>query len=193
MKSLTVTLASMALVLGMAVTAHAQKLAIANPAKILNDIQETKDLNQKIQNDIKTLEAESQARQEKLKGLQAARDALKTDSPQYAERNKELLQGSIELQTWGQLQDANLKREQKLQMRSLFNKITQTVAEVATQKGIDLVLAEQRPELPENIDGLDMNQLRGLILQRNVLFSTATTDITADVIAALDAKYKAGN
>jgi Skp family chaperone for outer membrane proteins len=179
--------------LALPAAAQAQvKIAIANTARILNDLQETKDLNQKIQNDLRTLETERQAREQKVKDLQAARDVLKPDAPQYNEKNKDFLQGRIEYEIWIQLQRANLEREQKVQMRALFNKITQVVAEVATAKSIDLVIAEQRTDIPENLDNINVDQLKAVIGQRNVLFNSAAMDITNDVITALDAKYKAG-
>jgi Skp family chaperone for outer membrane proteins len=169
------------------------KVAIANTAKILNDIQETKDLNQKISNDLKTLDAERQTRQQKVTDAQAARDQLKPDVPQWADRNKEMLQLRIEFEIWAQMQQMNLQTQQKQQMRTLFNKITQSVSEIATQKGIDLVLAEQKVEIPENLEQINVDQLKAVIGQRNVLFvNSSAVDITNDVITAMDAKYKAG-
>lgn len=174
-------------------TAAPTRIGVANTARILNELQETRDLNQKIQNDLKTLEAERVTREQKVKDLQAVRDALKPDSPQFAEKNKEWLQSRIEYEIWIQMQRANLEREQKVQMTALFNKITQTVAEVATQKGIDLVVAEQRTDIPDNLDAINPDQLKAVIGQRNILFVSASIDVTNDVITAMDARYKAGS
>jgi Skp family chaperone for outer membrane proteins len=73
----------------------------------------------------------------------------------------------------------------------LWDKVTAAVAEVATQKGYDLVLADSREEIPDDIDRVTGEQLQALIHTRNVLFASAQTDITQDVIASMDAKYKA--
>lgn len=171
----------------------AQKVAIANTARILNDIQETKDLNQKISNDLKALDAERQLRQQKVTDAQAARDQLKPDVPQWAEKNNEFLRLRIEFEIWAQMQQLNLQTQQKQQMKILFNKITQSVSEIATQKGIDLVLAEQKVDIPENLDQINVDQLKAVIGQRNVLFvNSSAVDLTNDVITAMDAKYKAG-
>ncbi len=179
-----------------AVPARAQtsagKIAIANPAKIFNEIQETKDLKAKMESERKTLEATELEKRQKLKDLQTQRDTLKPDSPQYGELNKQLVQASIDFEVWGRIQQAEIQRAQKQQMKSLFEKITAGVAEVATQRGLDLVIAEQRPEFPDNLDQLNVDQLRGLINQRNVLFSSAAIDVSSEVTAAMDAKYKAG-
>jgi Skp family chaperone for outer membrane proteins len=171
---------------------QAIRVAVANTARILNDLQETKDLNQKMQNDLRTLDTERATREQKVKDLQAARDALKPDSPQFVEKNKEWLQARIEYEIWVNLQKANLEREQKVQMRQLFNKISQAVAEVATQRGIDLVFAEQFTEIPENLEAINAEQLKAVIGQRNILFKSTAVDITNDVITNLDAKYRSG-
>jgi Skp family chaperone for outer membrane proteins len=168
------------------------KIAIANPAKIFNDIQETKDLKAKMESERKTLEATELEKRQKLKDLQTQRDTLKPDSPQYGELNKQLVQASIDFEVWGRIQQAEIQRMQKQQMKSLFDRITAGVAQVATQRQLDLVIAEQRPEFPDNLDQLNVDQLRALINQRNVLFSSPVVDISSEVIAAMDAAYKAG-
>src|SRR5205807_2534576 len=98
----------------------------------------------------------------------------------------------IEYQAWFQITQANLARTQKLQTLQLFNKIQAAVAEVATQKGVDLVLAEQRPELPENFEQLNVEEVRSWITARNVLYMNNAIDISSDVITNLDQKYKSG-
>jgi Skp family chaperone for outer membrane proteins len=77
-------------------------------------------------------------------------------------------------------------------MVNLYNKITASITEVATQKGIDLVIAEQAIQLPENLDQLNVEQVKDLITRRNILYATSTIDLSNDVITAMDGKYKAG-
>jgi Skp family chaperone for outer membrane proteins len=168
------------------------KIATVNAAKVFNEIQETKDLKSKMENDQKTLQQQDLERKTKIKDLQSARDALKPDAPQYADANKAYVQAVIDYRVWGEMQGNEIQRVQKQQMLTIFNKITTTVGEVATQKSLDLVLAEQKPEVPDNIDQLNVDQVRAMINQRNVLYSTPAVDISNDVIAAMDAKYKAG-
>lgn len=195
----TARLAALTLVVALALnlsparaqSAQPTKVAIANPAKIFQQLQETNDLKAKMENTRKTLEQQEFERRQKIKDLEAQRNQLKPDAPAYQERQHELLQATMEFQVWGQMMQADVQREQKQQMKSLFDKITTAVTEVATQKGIDLVIAEQRPDL-DNIDQLNVEQVRALINTRNVLFSAPQIDISNDVIAAMDAKYKAG-
>jgi Skp family chaperone for outer membrane proteins len=199
-RSLILTLAALALAafVSPAAPALAQgtavptKVAICNPARIFNEIQETKDLKAKLENDLKVLEGERTTRQTKIKDAQAARDALKSDSPQWTERNQELLRLAIDYDVWQKTMQADLEGQQKRQMATLFNKITQSVAQVAAAKGLDLVIAEQRPDLPENMDQIQVNDLRARLTARNVLFNTPQVDISNDIIAAMDAAYKSG-
>jgi len=166
------------------------KIATANPAVIFNQMQETKDLKVKIENDRKALEAQEREKREKITSLQSERDQLKSDTPQYGERNKALLQAAIEFKSWGEIMQSDMQRQQKVQMKSLFEKIQSATSEVAKSKGITLVLAEQRPEVPENLDQVTVDQLRILITQRNVLFAGDGIDISNDIIALLDSRYK---
>jgi Skp family chaperone for outer membrane proteins len=165
---------------------------IANPVRIFADLQETKDLKQKLDNDRRQLEATEKDKRQRLQDLQQRRDAVKPDAPQWAELNREFEGAVIEFQVWQQVSKVNFERVQKQQMRVIFDKIIDGVRHVATQKQLDLVVADQRPELPENLDQITLDQLRAIINQRNVLFSDAKTDISADVVNYLDAKYREG-
>ncbi|GEM_PF-819659 len=172
--------------------AEATRIAVANTARIFSEMQELKDLKTKLQSEQKLLTGVNIEKQDKLKAQQAARDALKMDSPQYQEKNAELLKAAIEYETWAKINDADMQRNQKLQMRRLFEKIEQAVIETAKQKGYDLVITDQHPDLPDDMDKLTLDQLRTLINSRNVLYAGEKVDISNDVLAVLDARYRAG-
>ena len=187
--------AGIALAIGTAV-AHAQdtsaKIAVCNPARVFGDMQETKDLKASLESQRKQIEGEVQQRQQKVKDLQAARDLLKPDSPQYQKADQDFMQEAIQFDTWSKITQAQLQGQQKTQMKNLFDKIVAATTAVAQQKGLDLVLADQRPDLPENLGQISVDQLRAILNGRNVLFSSEKVDVTQAVIAELDAKYKAG-
>jgi Skp family chaperone for outer membrane proteins len=70
----------------------------------------------------------------------------------------------------------------------LFDKIMAAISELAKQRGYDLVIAEQPPI---NIEKTTAEMLPQLLLQREVLYSAATVDITNDVVTKLDEQYNA--
>ncbi len=171
--------------------ADATRIAVANTARIFSEMQELKDLRVKLQSEQKLLAGVNTEKRDKLSALKSARDALKVDSPQYQDKNAELMKAAVEYEAWGKINEANVQRDQKLQMRRLFEKIEQAVAEVAKQKGYDLVVTDQRPDLPDDVDQLTLDQLRALINSRNVLYANEKADISNDVLALLDARYRA--
>jgi len=177
----------------MAAGAFAQevKIGIVNPAKVFADMQETKDLKAKLDNDRKALEGELTGRQQKVKDLLAARDLLKPDSPQYQEADAKYTNEAIQFDNWSKFTQVTLQGQQKQQMKTLFDKIVSATGEVAQQKGLDLVLADQRPDTDNiSLSQLTVEQVRGMLNSRNILFSNDKVDLNAAVTAALDAKYK---
>lgn len=170
--------------------AQSLRIGVANIAKVFADMQELKDLNQKMDADRRLLEGVNQEKQTKLKSLKAERDALKPETPQAQDKNAEYLRTAIEYETWAKLTEVNLQRQLKVQTKALFDKIEAACAEVAKQKGLDLVLTDQRPDFPDDLDRLTVEQVRGMITSRSVLYANDKVDISAAVLAALDAKYK---
>ena len=169
-----------------------QNIGIVNPGRVFQEMQETKDLKAKLEIDRKNLEGEVAARQQKVKDLQAARDLLKQDSPQYQQADQAFMSEAIQFDTWSKITQATLQGQQKQQLKTLFDKIVATTQEVAQQKGFDLVLADQRPEMPDNLQQITVEQLRAMLNGRNILYSGEKVDLNNAVIASLDAKYKAG-
>jgi Skp family chaperone for outer membrane proteins len=171
--------------------AAVERIAVASPGQVFNSIQETKDISQQREATHKSLEAQRQQKEQKVRDLTQALQLLKADSPGYADKRSEAESASVEYDVWVKITQADQERDAKLQLRALWDKVTAAVAEVATQKGYDLVLADSREEIPDDIDRVTGEQLQALIHTRNVLYASAQTDITQDVIALMDAKYKA--
>lgn len=182
------------LLAALAVPALAQdRVGVVNPAKVFTDMNETKDIQAKLELERKNLATEEQRRRAELTKLKQDRDVLKVDSPQYREKNEQLLQQAITFDAWGKIAQANLARSQKTQMFNIFSKIEKAVQAVAQKKGLDLVVAEQRPDLnPETLENLTVDQLRAILNQRDVLYRTDRVDITQDVVNLLNQEYGPG-
>jgi Skp family chaperone for outer membrane proteins len=186
--------AAMTLVCAASFPASAQdasaKVGVANTGQIFSQIKETKDLQMKIQEHGKSLSQQEQAKRANLNALQEARNQFKPESQQYQDKNQELMRAAIEFEAWGRLNQADIQREKKQQMKFLFDKIEQAVGEVAKQRGLDLVVADQRGDIP-NLEQMNEDQLRQALNLRIVLYSSSKVDITNDVIAYMDKNYKA--
>jgi Skp family chaperone for outer membrane proteins len=73
----------------------------------------------------------------------------------------------------------------------LFDKIRLTIGQIAEERKIDLVVADQGADLtPDELEKLSADQVNQMLHAHNVLYTSKTLDITDDVIARLNAAYK---
>jgi Skp family chaperone for outer membrane proteins len=168
---------------------NAPKIAVANPEFILQNLREWKDMQAQLEQEVKTLQNIELDKVAKLKDLTSSRDALKSDAPQYAQKNKDVLAAQIDLDVWRRIMHADQQRTFKRQIEQMYDKVTAGVADVAAERHYDLVIAEIKPQTPANLDQVTPQQLSDLLTSRNILFVASQLDITNDVIAAMDAKY----
>jgi len=169
------------------------RIAVVNPAKVFNEMQETKDLKQKMESDRQAIQAEAKRRADDLEEAKKARALFTEGSEDFNKKNQEMIRKAVELQVWQEMIKADLARQQKSQMKNLFEKIEAATKEVAETKKLDLVLVEQKIDLPSDpntMEQINVDQLRNLINQRSVMYSNGKFDITNDVLASVDAKYK---
>ncbi|HEY7115581.1 MAG TPA: OmpH family outer membrane protein [Tepidisphaeraceae bacterium] len=173
-----------------AVAQDSPRIATVNPAKVFNEMQETKDLKQKMEADRKTITDEGQRRAKEVEDAKQRRGLFNEGTDDFNKANKEYLEKVIAAQAWQELIKADLQRQQKSQMKSLFEKIEQATKEVAEARKLDIVIVEQKTDLPADLDQINVDQLRGLINQRTVLYNNGKFDITNEVLQRVDEKYK---
>ncbi len=166
------------------------KIAIANPAHIFAELAETKALQIQMQDEQKKFTTTQQDKMAEINDLKSKRDALLPEHPQWSELNSQLAAKTAEYRVWLETQKVVAESTQKTKMSALFKKIEQGVAEIAKRDGIDLVIADNRDPLPPNLDEIDVRTLRGLLLQRDVIYSSDRIDMTEAVVTLLDAKYR---
>ena len=170
------------------------RVATVNTVEVFNKMQETKDLKQKMDSDGKAINDELGRRKADLQEAQKQRELYVEGTPDYEKANKVLIEKAIATQVWQELINADLGRQQKSQMRNLFTKIEEATKEVADAKKIDLVIVDQKMDLPTDpkfMEQIKVEQLRELLMRRAVIYNNGRLDITNEVLAAVDAKYKA--
>lgn len=170
--------------------AQSQKIAVVNTSRVFKEMAETKAMSAKNLEEFTAMQKEGAGKVEAIKQLRAQRDNTKPDHPQYDDLNSKLVSASIELRVWEESRKAMMDAKQKRQTKALFDKIQKAVAEIAQKDGIELVLSDS-DTLPEDIDQISPNQLRGAILAQSVIFASKNADITEKVLALLDAQFKA--
>jgi len=193
------TVASVALIAGLLMAipsrlnaAEPAKIAVASIAKIFSDMQETKDLTAKLQARVASLQAEDNKKKTDVGIAKDARDRLKPDVPQFGDLNKKYVDMAIEYEVWQRQTQMDLLREQKQQMKTIYEKVEQASADVAKQDGFDAIIVQQNLDFP-NVENpnISADQFRASILQHNVLYVGPKADVTSQIIALLDQRYKA--
>jgi Skp family chaperone for outer membrane proteins len=170
------------------------KVAIANQFKILNDAQETKDFNKAIEAEQMALKQQEAEKVDKIKQLEAQRNQVKPDAPQYNELTKQIVQMTNDGKAWRQQADMELARKFRDHARKMYGKIDTAITDIAKSKGVDMVIAEQKPEVSdEQMAQLNPQQIIQVLFTRNILYKSASTqDLTQEVIQKLDAGYASG-
>lgn len=183
-----------AVVLSTACMSYAQtKVAVVNPAKILQEMKETKQSNEAFRLEQQAVQNQFKERQNKLAELENQKNQLKPDAPQWAELNKQVVQLRTENEIWLKEKDQELTLKFRTQAKSISGKIKAAIEEVAKTKGYDLVISEQSELQDADLERIPLPQLMPALLARNVFYSADSIDITQEVLAKLDASYTAGS
>lgn len=164
------------------------KIAVANTGKIFAEMKETVDLKEQLEDRRKQLAADETDKRNKIKEMEDNIKNLNTDNPQYKKALQDLDNEMANFEAWGKVVRLEAERDQKQTMLMLFNKIQVAVGQIAQQDGIDLVIADQGSDIPST-ENLTFDQLRALINEKDVLFSSKKVDISDEVVTLLDAQY----
>ena len=169
------------------------RVAVCNPSKVFEQIDERKAIETQVNNDRERIKVEAQRRKLEIEELQRQMREVNPGSDLYKEKNEQLLKKAIEFDVWAKLTEQSLQRMEKELLRNLYDKIREATKEVAEAKKIDLVLSERRPDLSGNrIDAMTAEQVRAAIATTDVLYSSPKADITADVVLLLNKKFATG-
>lgn len=170
------------------------KIVSANMQRIFADAQERKDLEAKFKTRGQDAQKQAQDGQQRVTALQEKRKDFRPGSAEYEKVTSELTRAAVEVQVASGVLQQDLIREQKRSTRTMVEKIVAAVDALSKEKGYGIVLMQVLPpELSEEAyERMTPEQLNQLLSSRNVLYVAPESDITAEVVARLDAAYKSG-
>jgi Skp family chaperone for outer membrane proteins len=181
-------------IVGLAPVAQAQqqpiRVAVCNPNKVIEQLEERKTLEADIKAQRDAIQVEYNRRKAEADRLTKERDDLSPTSTLYKEKSAQLMQKAVEFEVWARLQEAQQTANEKVQIKAIFDKISDGVKAVAEQKKIDLVITEQKPQLPDDLSKLTADQVRGALNAVNVLYKNTAADISDDVALKLNSDFK---
>ena len=165
------------------------KVGVVNVEVLRGKLQEIKTFQIHMKQEQELMEASKQGHQEQIKRMSEKLQGLKPESDQYDEQLTAVQDKAADFTKEDQLRNAELVRQLNKETKALFLEIQQAVAEIAKQKGLDLVIVEPDPQLPVSVQNLDPQQLNAFISQRTVLYAAPGIDLTDQVAIAMDAAY----
>ncbi len=163
----------------------ASRVAVVDVVKVFGECQRQKDLAEELKQLQDKLEAENQKRRQAIDALQATVDAMDPNDPSRANKTRELLARQIDYKNWFDLKQADITREVALWTAKIYNDIVAATSATAEKDGIDVVMYREEIQLRG-----DPNEVQAQIRARKVVYSSAGTDITAQVLAKVDSDYR---
>jgi Skp family chaperone for outer membrane proteins len=101
------------------------KIGVCNPNRVWEGMEERKKIQEATVAKRDSLKIEAARRQTEVNELKKQRDALKPESAQYREKSKLVAEKEIEFAVWLRVTDMDLAREEKEQIKALFERITE--------------------------------------------------------------------
>jgi Skp family chaperone for outer membrane proteins len=171
--------------------AQSLRIVVVNPARILKEMQETKDLESRLNAEGQSLAGEERGMKDKIKKLEDQRGNFRPNSPQYDEVQKQYIKAVAEWKVWGETFMAERDWRMKALTKMLFDKVTVAITDYASREGIDVVISDFQPQVTEKaLAAMNVEQLREFLNQRRVLYSSKQADVSDQIIALLDTKYR---
>ena len=168
------------------------RIAVVNPARIIKEMQETKELESRLNSEGQRLATEERDMKEKIKKLEDQRGNFRPDSVQYEEIQKQYVKAVAEWKVWGETYMAEREWRTKKLTKMLHDKVTAAIADYAGREGIDVVLSDFQPQASDKeLAAMSLKDMQVFLNQRRILFSSKQADISDAIIARLDSKYRA--
>ncbi|MBN2183375.1 MAG: OmpH family outer membrane protein [Sedimentisphaerales bacterium] len=161
----------------------ALKIGVVSVDQVLRDCKATANYREQSALENAKMLAEQDKLEKEIQALQAGLKlgTLKIGSSDYLSQHWDLAQKQAELEARQEFNPQQQMLKQQLWTQQLYQKVLQTVKELALEKDLLLVLERSEPEFPIQRD-------LGLIIgTHKVLYSGGCLDITKEVIARLDA------
>ena len=162
------------------------KIGIVSVRKIFQDCKRNVQYRRDLAAERDKLETELEKLSKEIDLDKTGLKTLKPGSPDYLSAMKEILEKQARLQAQQEFFKRQMDIREQTIIESLFNDVVNATAEVAKEKGLDLVLEKSEPELP----AINSNELTLTISTHKVLYSAGCEDITNAVLAKVDAIEK---
>jgi Skp family chaperone for outer membrane proteins len=160
------------------------KMAVVSIQKIFQQCQTNAKYRQQATLEQEQALAEMDQLTKEVEAQRAGLNTLKPGSMDYLQSMQDILKKQGELEAKREFTKQSFALKDQQWTTKIYKDVLRIVNEVAQQKGLELVLEKNEPEL---LDSTPANELMLTIRTHKVLYSGGCQDITDEVIARLDA------
>lgn len=164
-------------------------VAVVKVPELSEKYQKTTDLEVQFEVVRKKFNADRDEQKARIdKAAKSLQEELKPGTDEFRARKREIARMEADLQAFAETEGERIEQGLARSLRSIFDDIQAAIAEVAGEKGIDVVIAYD--EMPNELPNTTQSIRQQIVLQK-VLYWNPRVDLTAAVLERLNAKYKA--
>jgi Skp family chaperone for outer membrane proteins len=158
------------------------KIGVVNVTSVLENCKKHKQWQQKMQAEQSEVKAQLGKMEEELKGLEANLKLRTPGSEDYLNILKELTEKSAMAEARNKYYQDKVTAEMQQWTEGLYQQMLKVVNDVAKEKGLDMVMADELLDLPAP----SLRDFMLTIKTKKMLYYNTNYDLTGDVLAALD-------
>ncbi len=158
------------------------KIGIVNVTKVLENCQKHKQWQEKMQAEQTQMRDQFKKMREELEALQANLKLRTPGTEEFLNLRQELNEKTAMMEAKDESYRARVEMQMQSWTESLYQELLKVVDQVAKDKGLDVILADELLDFPAP-------SLRDFMLSiktKKILYHNANFDLTDDVLAALD-------
>jgi len=164
------------------------RVAVCDVAKVVDDYTRVKKLQEELAAEEKVRVEEIKRRSDLIEMMAKQMDDLKEGSADRKKLEEKAWESMYQLKAYRETEQGRLQRKSRSGLLACYQEIMSEIGQHAKDNGIDVVF--YKTDLSEQLkQAQNTQELKALINSRRVLYNKDTLDITATVIAQLNAKW----
>lgn len=166
-------------------SAGGTRVAVVDLVKVFNDFEQTKAVNEEMRKYRDKLAQQADQKTTEIRAEEDALGKLSQTAPDRQERINKIKRMRLEYNVWESLEKDFVSDEYVKWVKQTYQAVTDGIAEVAKKQGIQLVVTQEQVDTMVNKPEPLLQQ----ILNRKVVYADASVDISAEVLATLNATF----
>lgn len=172
---------------------HHLAIGVVRTTQILRAMHEAASLEGQFRTQQADLQGKQQQLEQEIVDMVHHRDQNKPGSQQWLAENDDIDKKRIDLEAWKSMANLKLERWYKQSLKGMYDHIADATAQIAEQEHLDLVIADQSPDIGPDLDKANAGQLEAALASRAVLFANKKADITQEVLTVVEANFAKQN